>query len=167
LPEASAIEIRRATAADAEAMAALNAVVQRLHAAAYPHIFKTPEAGAFPPSEVAALIGRPATTFLLACIGGVPVGYLYLEIGHRPESHWRYALDLINIHHIAVDAAHQGQGVASALFAAVRDLARAAGITHLELDVWAFNDHARAVFVRQGFTVYNRRMWATVDPEPG
>ena len=45
----------------------------------------------------------------------MPAGYVYCQIARRPESYIRYALDLLYIHHISVDAAYQGTGVGSAL----------------------------------------------------
>ncbi len=156
------MEVRRATQDDAGAISALNATVQRLHAEAYPHLFKPPSPETFSPDAVAGLLDDPSHIVFIATVDGVPAGYVYCQIARRPESYIRYALDLLYIHHISVDAAYQGTGVGSALMDAVRDLARAEGITHLELDVWSFNDHARRFFESQGFKVYNLRLWTDI-----
>jgi ribosomal protein S18 acetylase RimI-like enzyme len=153
------MKVRRATPEDAATISALNDTVQRLHADAYPRLFKPPSADTFSAAEVAALLERPEHVILMAETDAIPVGYLYLQVVHRPESLIRHALDLVYIHHISVDDAYQGQGVGSALIAAARDLAREEDITHLELDVWSFNDRALHFFEHQGFTVYNQRLW--------
>ena len=157
------MHIRPATFADAPAISSLNATVQGLHAAAHPHIFKTPEEGAFPPEEVAVLLAQPDNVVLLALVDDAPAGYILFSTVHRPEAHWRHAIDMVYIHHISVDAAFQGQGVGHALINAARAYARTHGITHVELDVWAFNTHARAFFEREGFEAYNVRMWMELE----
>ena len=153
------MEIRYAAPSDAAVISALNRTVQALHAAAHPALFKPPSPDTFSPTEVAALMDLPGHVFLIASVDEMPAGYLYLQVVRRPESAIRRAFDQVYINHISVDEAYQGLGVGSALMAAAVDLARAEGITHLELDVWAFNDHARVFFERQGFTVYNQRLW--------
>lgn len=151
--------IRRAGPEDAEAISRLNRTVQTLHARAYPHLFKPPAPGTFAPDEVQAMMAQSGNVFFIATVEGTPAGYVYAQIAHRPESGIRRALDLIYVHHFSVDDAFQGQGVGRALMAAVRDLARAESISHLELDVWSFNDRALAFFEHQGFSVYNQRLW--------
>jgi ribosomal protein S18 acetylase RimI-like enzyme len=42
---------------------------------------------------------------------------------------------------------------------AVRSAASERGIALVALDVWAFNEEARAFFRRHGFTPYNERLW--------
>jgi len=153
------MEIRRARTEDAEAISSLNRSVQTLHARAYPHLFKPPAPDTFTPDEVLAMMAQSGNVFFVATVEGTPAGYAYAQIVHRPESAIRRAIDLIYVHHFSVDEAFQGRGIGRELMAAVRDLARAESISRLELDVWSFNDQARAFFERQGFSVYNQRLW--------
>jgi ribosomal protein S18 acetylase RimI-like enzyme len=152
--------IRRATNADAELISALNAEVQALHAKALPHWFKPPDAASFPPSTAAALIANPNNFVLVAEVESAPVGYAYAEIVRHPETPWRYAQELVYLHQIGVRAAFRRQGVGQALLAELRAAAGEAGIAHVALDVWAFNQDARAFFRRCGFAPYNERFWS-------
>ena len=34
----------------------------------------------------------------------------------------------------------------------------------VQLDVWSFNEQAKGFFRRQGFTVFNERMWIGLEP---
>ena len=86
-----AIAVRRATAADAELVSALNADVQAIHAAALPWRFKQPGPGTFPPSEAAALIARPGHLVFIAEADGEPAGYAYAEVIRRPETVFHHA----------------------------------------------------------------------------
>ena len=156
------MEIRKATLADAATISALNATVQDLHAIAHPHIFKPASTGAFPPDEVAAILAEPDTTVFLAVVDGTAAGYVYVSTVRRPETSWRRALAMCTIHHISVDEAFQGRGVGRALIKAAKDLAILEGISRVDLDVWAFNEHARRFFESQGFEVFNTRMWTEV-----
>jgi diamine N-acetyltransferase len=153
--------IRRATAADAEAVASLNMDVQALHAEAMPWRFKPPGPASFPPEAAAALIAKPENIILVADIKMVrtPVGYIYAEILRRPETPFTYAFEMIYIHHISVRPEFREQDLGEALLDAVRAAAAERKIELIALDVWSFNGPARAFFRRNGFTIYNERLW--------
>jgi len=153
------MDIRRARPEDAVAISDLNRTVQTLHARAYPHLFKPPAPGTFTPDEVLAMMAQSGNVFFIAIVDDRPAGYVYAQIAHRPESAIRRPMELIYVHHFSVDEAFQGQGVGSALMTAIRDLAQAESISHLEVDVWSFNDRALTFFEHQGFSVYNQRLW--------
>lgn len=91
------------------------------------------------------------------------MGYVYVTILRRPETSWRHALAMCTIQHVSVDEAFQGRGVGRALIKAAKDLAIREGISRVDLDVWAFNEHARRFFESQGFEVFNTRMWTEVE----
>jgi ribosomal protein S18 acetylase RimI-like enzyme len=151
--------IRRATAADAAAVSALNADVQALHAEAQPRRFKPPGAATFPPEEAAALIAKPENIFLIADVASAPVGYVYAEVIRRAETPFQYALELVYIHHIGVRSQFRERDVGETLLDAVRAAAAQLKIELITLDVWSFNTNARAFFRRNGFTIYNERLW--------
>lgn len=158
------MQIRPATVDDASSISTLNAEVQELHAQALPHIFRPPSSGAFPPGEVAQWFESPSNQVFLACEGGVAVGYIWASLVSRPETSYRYAMDLVYINHLVVQAAYRRKGVGQALVEKVMSLAREKGISMVQLDVWSFNEQARAFFQRQGFTTFNERMWIGLDP---
>jgi ribosomal protein S18 acetylase RimI-like enzyme len=153
--------IRRATAADAEAVASLNTDVQALHAEALPWRFKPPGPATFPPEAAAALIAKPETIIFVAETRMVrtPVGYIYAEVLRREETPFTYAHEMVYIHHISVRPEFRAQDLGEALLDAVRAAAAERKIGLITLDVWSFNGPARAFFRRNGFTIYNERLW--------
>lgn len=151
--------VRRATAADAAAISALNADVQGAHAQALPWRFKLPGSGTFTPAAVSKLMDDPDNRLLIAENAGEPAGYAYAQICRFAETAHSYAYDMVYLHHISVRPEHRRKGVATALIEAVRAAGKEAGIDLLALDVWSFNDAARAFFERHGFCRYNERMW--------
>jgi diamine N-acetyltransferase len=152
--------IRTATATDAAQLSSLNADVQAIHAQAMPWWFKPPGPETFPPAAAAALLARPENLVLIAEMDTEPVGYAYAEVVQRPEDPFRYAYRLLHLHHLSVRPAWQRRGIGEALVEAVREAATERGIALLGLDVWSFNEGARAFFRRQGFVTFNERMWS-------
>lgn len=154
-----AIAVRRATAADAELVSALNADVQAIHAAALPWRFKQPGPNTFPPSEAAALIARAGHLVFIAETKGEPAGYAYAEVIRRPETAFHHAYESIYLHHISVGPSHRRHGVGTALLVAVRAAGKDLGIDLLTADVWSFNKDARAFFGRHQLAPYIERLW--------
>lgn len=157
----SKFTIRRATSADAEAVASLNADVQALHAEALPWRFKPPGPATFPPAEARALIAKPENIIFVADIqmARATVGYVYAEVVRREETPFTYAHESVYIHHIAVRPEFRERDVGEALLDAVRAAAAERKIDLITLDVWSFNAAARSFFRRNGFTIYNERLW--------
>ena len=153
------IVVRRATAANAELVSALNADVQAVHAAALPLRFKPPGPDTFPVKEALALLEKPESLVFLAYAERQPAGYAYAEVVHRPETSRTFAFEMVHIHHISVASEFRRQGVGSALLGAVRASGLELGIALLTLDVWSFNEDARAFFERNGFCRYIERLW--------
>jgi ribosomal protein S18 acetylase RimI-like enzyme len=151
--------IRRATDSDAALLSSLNEDVQALHAAALPWRFKPPGAETFPPAEAAALIAKPENLVFIAEVEGVAAGYVYGEVIRQAETSFRHGYEMVYLHHISVRPAYRRRGVGQALVEALRAAASELGIELMALDVWSFNDEARAFFRRRGFTVFNERMW--------
>ena len=153
------VVIRHATEADAEALSVLNAEVQAIHANALPWWFKPPGEASFPPDRAAALMASPDNVVLVAELDSAPVGYAYAEIIRQPETPWRYGYEMMYLHQLGVRSMHRRRGVGRALIEAVCSTTGSAGIKLFALDVWTFNDDARAFFRRCGFASYNERLW--------
>src|SRR5258708_37910161 len=151
--------VRPATTADAEIMSSLNADVQAVHAAALPSRFKPPGPDTFPPDAAAALLSEPSNLVFIAEADGLPVGYAYAEGIRRPATPFTYAFDMVYLHHISLRAPHRRRGLGGALIDAVRSAARERRIDLVTLDVWTFNQEARAFFRRHGFTPFSERLW--------
>ncbi len=153
------MSIRMATVADAATISALNADVQAVHAAALPWLFKVPSADTFPPAAAAAMLAKDDVLVYVAYLGDEPVGYAYAQVRRHPETSLQYAFDEIYLHHLSVRPGRRGHGVGDALLGAVRQAANDRGIRQVALDVWSFNERARAFFHRHGFEAYNERLW--------
>ncbi|HEY7608753.1 MAG TPA: N-acetyltransferase [Alphaproteobacteria bacterium] len=151
--------IRRARLADADAVSLLNAHVQALHAEALPWRFKPPGPATFPPAAAAVLIGRPENIVFVAEADSATVGYVYAERQRREETAFTFAHEMVYIHHISVRPDFRERDVGEALLDAVRAAAAELKIDLITLDVWSFNASARSFFRRNGFTIYNERLW--------
>ncbi len=157
------MKIRRAAHQDAHTLSELNQDVQKLHADAHPQLFKPVSSNPFPPSFFEELLAKPEHVFFIAEEGGNPIGYIYVEIRHSPETSYRFAMESIHIHHISIRPAYRRKGYGDELMEAAMSLAREKNIQLVTLDVWSFNTRAQAFFARQGFTVYNQRMWVDLS----
>ncbi len=156
--------VRRASESDADLLSLLNADVQNLHAAAMPERFKESGADTFPASAARALLVKPNNLVFIAEVGSEPAGYAYAEIVHLGESSLVHAWDEVYLHHLSVRPAWRRKGVAGALLDRVRAAADELGIGPMTLQVWAFNDGARAFFQQRGFTPYMMRLWDRQSP---
>ena len=151
--------VREATEADAGNISSLNTDVQAAHASAVPWLFKPAGPDTFPPDVVARLLDEPGNLVLIAEVESAPAGYAYAEIIDRQETSFNYAYQMIYVHHISVRPTLRQQGVGRALLEAVQAEARKRDIHMISLDVWTFNDAARAFFSRSGFTARSERLW--------
>jgi ribosomal protein S18 acetylase RimI-like enzyme len=152
--------VREATEADADSISSLNSDVQAAHASAVPWLFKPAGPGTFAPDVVAELLDEPGNLVFIAEVeSSSPAGYVYAEIIDRPETSFNYAYQMIYIHHVSVRPMLRRQGVGRALLEAVQAEASKRDIHMISLDVWTFNDAARAFFSRSGFTAHSERLW--------
>jgi len=153
------IDIRPAVPADAPAISALAAEVQALHAAAHPAIFKPAGPDTFPAAVIRDRMATAGHRFWVAAAEGEVVGYAYLVAQAEPETAWRYAGVVATLDQMSVAARHRGCGVGAGLVAAVRAAAAALGAPEVRLNVWAFNEGARAFYRRCGFAQVQERLW--------
>jgi ribosomal protein S18 acetylase RimI-like enzyme len=147
--------IRGATGNDLDALVALNAQVQKLHARLEPSHFRAVTDEAEIRTFFSGKLGSPRNSILLAFDQAQPVGYLWFEIQNRAQTVFTYATRRIYVHHIAVDASARRRGAASALLSRVEDKARSEGICRIVLDAWAANHDAQHFFFSKGFAPFN------------
>jgi diamine N-acetyltransferase len=146
------IVVRLATLDDADVIALQTSSVQQLHNEALPFIFKPPSADLFPSQKLAALIEDSNSIVAVAEIGGKVVGHVYGAVVACAENEFNRADSYLYIYQIGVDDDARCQGAGAALITFMRDLARALGLTALQLDHWAFNARARDFFEACGFS---------------
>lgn len=151
------IVVRPAGPADAELLGLLNADVQAVHATAFPALFKPPDPLAFV-AEATRLFDKPENLVFIAEADAAPAGYAYAAIVHEPETPLRYPREILTLHHLGVRPQLRGRGVGRALLDRVRSVARQRGIAAITVSVWTFNDEARALYRRYGFTPFQEQL---------
>jgi len=151
------MRIRLATAKDLDALVALYAHLQSIHATAQPALFKKSVDAPETRAALANMLGTPSVVWLIA-EDPEPCGYLYAQFRKQEETWSRPRFRVCNISHVVVDPRLRRQGVARALVTALTKIARREGCERIELDVWSFNRTAKRAFTRLGFTVFNERM---------
>jgi hypothetical protein len=83
-------KLRKATTKDAVTLSALNVDVQKIHADAFPHIFKYPTEDTFAVQFVLEQLADPSNYFFIANVNGEDIGYIYAKIVKRPENPFMY-----------------------------------------------------------------------------
>jgi len=159
------IDVRPAGPADAPGISDLAAEVQTIHAAAQPTIFKPAGPDTFPPAAIRELMATPGHRFWVATSGDAAnemLGYVYATVHAQPETTWRYATTVVTLDQMSVAARHRRHGVGGRLVTAVRDAAAALGAAEVRLNVWAFNESARAFYDRCGFIEVQQRLYLPV-----
>lgn len=157
------MKIRKATVADAPALAALNQEVQDLHAAAFPGRFRRN----VPPETVEqafiAMLQAPCTYWLVAEEEQQPIAFLNAEFREREESWCLVSHRVCYLAAIVVAPRFRRRGIAQALLRELQRETAARGVACIDLDVWTFNDQAQEAFVRLGFRGMMARMTLTAE----
>jgi len=157
------MNVRLASADDADVFAGLYASVQTLHANAEPSIFKQPEPGVFTPRPVAEILAQAGSAIFIADDEGCPVGYLWATVQEQGANAAVYARRYLAIEHIAVQSGYQRHGVGTALLTHAKQYARSLGLSQIMLNSWSFNAGAHRFFESQGFKVARLTFWAALD----
>ncbi len=79
---------------------------------------------------------------------------------------WRRLDQQLVLNNLNVDTAYRGHGIGGRLVALGEVLALKEGIRSLKLDVFAWNEHAHAWYLRLGFVESDRTYWYEGDQDP-
>jgi diamine N-acetyltransferase len=150
------ISIRRASAADAPALARLTEHVHDLHVTARPDVFK-PFGLDTATAHFAGVISSGAQRVLIAEEASEPVGYASLLVRERHENVFCFARRWLEVDGVCVHPDHRRGGVARSLVERAAALAREEGL-ELELTTWSFNEGAQAAFAAMGFRPQTMRL---------
>ncbi|MCA0452718.1 MAG: GNAT family N-acetyltransferase [Chloroflexi bacterium] len=145
------MNIRQATLDDVGLLAGLNEDVQRIHAAAYPHLFKQPDYPAVAADFETRILGNTQGQVYIAEVDGEAVGYIYALKMERPDNPYTYAQRYMLIDQISVRPSEQGRGYGRKLIEAVIQWAADCGMGSVTLNTWGFNVHAHGFFEAMGF----------------
>lgn len=145
------LTIRRADPDDAEWLADFGARTfsEAFAAENEPEDLAAYLAASFSPARQAAELADPASTFLVAELGGRAVGYAKLRAG-EPAQDVRGARP-VNLVRLYVSAEWLGRGVGQALMRACMEEARQAGHQTVWLGVWERNERAQAFYRKWSF----------------
>lgn len=154
------MEIRKAASDDIPSIVSLNNTVQRMHAEAYPHIFKFPT----DPTDMGRFFSEHTdkeNNIVLLAIdeSGNAVGYVWAEANYVPENPLMFERRIMYIHQIAVSPACRNLGIGRALIHRIEEYAKELQMQWITLDSWMFNQEAHAFFEKIGFTKYNIKFW--------
>ena len=152
------MQIRTAAKQDALLLSRLNVHVQRLHAEAYPDVFRYPEEDDFALSFFEMVLDNPAFHIYIA-EDPQPAGYIICKVVHGTGNPFMFARSYLHIDQISVEPDQQGKGIGEALINRADQLAQEEGLPTIDLNSWSFNQDAHAFFHSQGYEIYNVRMW--------
>ncbi len=161
------VGIRVATGDDLDALIALNAQVQELHAELEPLHFRAVTDQGEVRAFLAGILAAPHNSILLAFDEAQPIGYLWFEIQNRARTAFTHPNRQIYVHHIAVNKTARRRGAASALLSKVEDKARSEGICRIVLDTWAANHDAQDFFHANGFAPFNLALGKSIHSGAG
>ena len=157
------ITIRKGVLSDAQLLAELNHTVQKLHADAYPQLFKQPGQDESMVVTMAQALENSLNYFFIAEVDGKPAGYIFAAILERAETAMKLPDRQMYINQMSIQPAFQRQGCGTLLLEAVRKLAQSLDIHTLGVDSWAFNQQAISFFQSHGFIPNNIRMSQQLD----
>ena len=138
--------------------------MQRLHAAAYPHLFKEVRDDRPVAEWFTSRLANPTFQVLIGMVAEEAIGYIAGNIRHYPENPFRFPLTIGIVDQLAVESGARGRGYGGQLLDALLAQCRASGVERIELSVWAFNTGAREFYLRRGFTAAQETMaleWPT------
>jgi RimJ/RimL family protein N-acetyltransferase len=101
--------------------------------------------------RLAAMNAKGTGAYFVAAAGGEIVGFLGAFAGANERTR-----GVVYIGHVGARAAWRGQGVGTALFAAIEDWARGQGAWRLDLRVDTQNARGLALYEKCGFTIEGR-----------
>lgn len=151
--------IREATKHDIRAIRLLYSYVQEHHASGLPDVFKKPGPNADPGWSITDYLRHRGAFIALYYDEEEAVGYVAARRSDRREDTVRFARAVLYIDQIGVAPAFRRRGYGRELIDYVKQRAREAGNVTVALDVWSFNERARAFFQSCGFTSYREQMW--------
>lgn len=149
--------IRPITAQDCATVLHLFQQVHDLHAAARPDTYR-PSPQAMDEGYFHSLLQSTDALLFGAEEAGQLVGFLHMTIKHTPNNRLVMPRSILYVEELVVEQAYRGKGIATALFAWVRQTAREQAVDDIELMVWGFNRSAIGFYEKMGMQVKNLKM---------
>lgn len=142
--------IRIANEKDTTAVLRLLEQVNRVHHDLRPDLFNL--ATKYIAAELEAIFADENTRVFVCEENGSVLGYVFTVLIDHQDDNMLVPVKELYIDDLCVDEAARGKGVATKLFAYVRQYAREKGCYHITLNVWEGNDSALAFYRKMGMT---------------
>ena len=149
--------IRFAQYNDLERINELRKQVNDLHVQGKPAVFKKGFSDELR-EYVYTVFADPLKKIVVCESAGMICAFAVLHHITKPENPFMYVRDYLDIDEFGVDEAFRRKGIAAEMISFIRDYAKNAGYTRLELNMWEFNQDALAFYEAAGFTTYRRYM---------
>ncbi len=142
--------IRIANEKDTAAVLRLLEQVNRVHHDLRPDLFNL--ATKYTAAELETIFADEDTRVFVCEENGSVLGYVFTVLIDHQSDNMLVPVKELYIDDLCVDEAARGKGVATKLFAYVRQYAREKGCYHITLNVWEGNDSALAFYRKMGMT---------------
>ena len=157
------MEIQKAEKAHIQELVLLNSFVQEKHHKNHPQIFKTPSDSQSEAKVFFETLFKKVNNFIYIAYKNMkPAGYIWFTLDIISENAFKFERKRIYIHQIVVHEEFRQQSIGRNLFQTSVEVARKNKIKSIEVDFWSFNSDSKGFFQRQGFKVYNSKMWYEV-----
>ena len=159
------MDFRRMEMRDFEQVRLLSQNLAQMHAQQRPDIFLPPEAMTKKEFKKRA-VGKEAFGFV-ATDGASVAAYCFCRVkAWGQKNKVACPRRILWIDQFCVDSAFRSKGVGTALTQYIRKTAVQLGCNSIELEVWAFNEDARAFYTKQGFSEQSRLLELSVLQNP-
>lgn len=145
------IHIRPATAADLPALTDVMTEADRYHAATLPDLFREPRDTAGTAEYLRAVLANEQARVFVAERGEDVIGCVLATVRRARDLPMLVPRVWVHVETLAVRERDRRTGAGTALMRAAEQWAREQGIERVELNVWDFNQPARALYERLGY----------------
>ena len=149
--------IRRAADRDCKKILKLLSEVEAIHQKGRPDIFRV-NGTKFTGDELVRMLSDDTTPIFVADVDGEVMGYAFCVLGEIKDDTMLLDAKTLHIEDVCVDENARGTGIGGRILDYVLEYAKGSGIDRVDLDVWEFNETARAFYEKHGFRVQKRRM---------
>lgn len=152
------INVRMARMDDLDEVLRLLRQIAALHEQGRPDIFRK-NAAKYEAEEYRRIITNPDTpVFIAEGEDGAVLGYVFCQLQVRENHPLMRDMRTLYVDDLCVDEAARGRHIGTALMDAAVAFAREKGCHNVDLNVWEFNEGARAFYERYGMHTMKRYM---------
>lgn len=106
-------------------------------------------------------LSNPESTFIMACVDGVPAGYMKLNTGRAQTE--TVGDDAMEIERLYILSRFKRHGLGTALIQQAENAAMAQGASTIWLGVWEHNEPAKRFYTRMGFITTGQHVFMLGD----